>query len=403
MCAAFRPRFRRRDADDVAGDGSADEASDVPGDEADGGDDDEWLAYELHEWSLESRVMLQQLLTVDQVVHSWQGTTLLVHESLEDQVDRLIDEAEEAEKAKEATSRPIGPDDDLTAFEVGDWSPEMRAELVERLVQARVPHILEESAAAGDAAEGDGAEGDGAEGDGAEGDGAEGDGAEGDAAEGDAAEGDAAEGDEAEGERGAGDGAEGDGAEGDAAEGDEAEGDAAEGDAAEGDAAEGDAAEGDAAEGDAAEGDAAEGDAAEGDEAEGDAAERDGAGGWDLWVRETDEERVDLIVDDMLASVEEAGMEELDGLEVNDLLSGLFVACDRLRRDPRDLDGRRGVLANARRLAGVRTPFGFAATSWRSLRGTAGELLALVEAGDTEEEDLRELAHRLGDSLRMLI
>ena len=421
MCAAFRPRFRRRDADDVAGDGSADEASDVPGDEADGGDDDEWLAYELHEWSLESRVMLQQLLTVDQVVHSWQGTTLLVHESLEDQVDRLIDEAEEAEKAKEATSRPIGPDDDLTAFEVGDWSPEMRAQLVERLVQARVPHILEESAAAGDEAEGDGAEGDGAEGDGAEGDGAEGDGAdgavtaEGDAAEGDAAEGDAAEGDEAEGEGDAaegdaaeGDAAEGDAAEGDAAEGDEAEGDAAEGDAAEGDAAEGDAAEGDgaegdAAEGDAAEGDAAEGDAAEGDEAEGDAAERDGAGGWDLWVRETDEERVDLIVDDMLASVEEAGMEELDGLEVNDLLSGLFVACDRLRRDPRDLDGRRGVLANARRLAGVRTPFGFAATSWRSLRGTAGELLALVEAGDTEEEDLRELAHRLGDSLRMLI
>ena len=119
--------------------------------------------------SLESRVMLQQLLAVDKVVHSWQGTTLMVHESLEEQVDSLIDEAEEAEKAKEATSRPIGPDDDLTAFEVGDWSPEMRAELVERLVQARVPHILEESAAAGDEADGDDAAGDEAAGDEADG------------------------------------------------------------------------------------------------------------------------------------------------------------------------------------------------------------------------------------------
>ena len=272
--------------------------------------------------------MLQQLLAVDKVVHSWQGTTLMVHESLEEQVDSLIDEAEEAEKAKEATSRPIGPDDDLTAFEVGDWSPEMRAELVERLVQARVPHILEQSAAAGDKADGD--------------------------------------------------------------------------DAA-GDEAAGDEADGDDAEGSAAAGDEAEGDDAAGDEAAGDEADGDDAGGWDLWVREADEERVDLVIDDMLARVEEADMEELDGLEVNDLLSGLFVACDRLRRDPRDLEGTRGALTNARRVAGVRTPFGFAATGWRDLRGTANELAALVQADDSDDEDLRELAHRLSDSLRTLI
>ena len=344
MCAAFRPRFRRRDADHVAGSGSADDASDLPEAEAEAdGDGDEWLAYELHEWSLESRVMLQQLLAVDKVVHSWQGTTLMVHESLEEQVDSLIDEAEEAEKAKEATSRPIGPDDDLTAFEVGDWSPEMRAELVERLVQARVPHILEESAAAGDQADGD----------------------------------DAA---------------------GDEAAGDEADGDDAEESAAAGDEADGDDAEESAAAGDEVDGDDAEESAAAGDEVDG-----DDSGGWDLWVREADEERVDLVIDDMLARVEEAGMEELDGLEVNDLLSGLFVACDRLRRDPRDLEGARGALTNARRVAGVRTPFGFAATGWRDLRGTANELAALVQADDSDEEDLRELAHRLSDSLRTLI
>ena len=223
--------------------------------------------------------MLQQLLTVDQVVHSWQGTTLLVHESLEEKVDSLVEEVEEAEQAKEASSRPIGPDDDLTAFEIGDWSSEMRDQLVERLVQARVPHILEEST----------------------------------------------------------------------------------------------------------------------DEV------ADEGPGWDLWVRETDEERVDLVIDDLMVRVEEASFEELDGLEVNDLLSSLFVACDRLRRNPRDPDGIAGAVAGAGRIARVRTPFGFSAPNWRSLRDAAGELLALMEAEDTDEDELRDLARKLSDTLRMLI
>ncbi|MCY4665247.1 MAG: hypothetical protein OXC00_11320, partial [Acidimicrobiaceae bacterium] len=132
MSAAFRDRFRR---------GSADTEPEPFSDEDAPGDSDagEWLAYELHEWSLESRVMLQQLLTVDKVVHSWQGTTLMVHESLEETVDSLVDEVEETERAKEATARPIGPEDALTAFELAEWPEALRAELVERLVQARVP------------------------------------------------------------------------------------------------------------------------------------------------------------------------------------------------------------------------------------------------------------------------
>ena len=163
MAAAFRPRFRRGGADaepqrdlteenpfEAAGDDVGDE---VVGDLTDAGDADagddagddagEWLAYEFHAWSLESRVMLQQLLTVDQVVHSWQGTTLMVHESLEVAVDSLVEEVEETEKAKEAIARPIGPEDPLTAFELNEWPEALRAELMERLVQARVPHILD--------------------------------------------------------------------------------------------------------------------------------------------------------------------------------------------------------------------------------------------------------------------
>ena len=281
MPAAFRDRFRRGSADIGSEPSWSDPVDQDSDQDPEDGEAGEWLAYELHEWSLESRVMLQQLLTVDKVVHSWQGTTLMVHESLEEKVDSLVDEVEETERAKEAISRPIGPEDSLTAFELAEWSEALRAELVERLVQARVPHILD---------------------------------------------------------------------------------------------------------------------------TEGDADQETEPGEvCDLLVREADEDRVELVIDDLLAREEEAQFEELDGLEVNELLSALFVACDRLRRDPGDLDGMRGVVTNARRIAGVRTPFGFSAPSWRTLRNSVGELLDLLESEDTDRDDLREQAHRMSDTLRTLV
>lgn len=313
MPAAFRPRFRRGGADadrdeDVeqadaeVADEPAGAGGDDPGDDT-GEDGGEWLAYDFHEWSLESRVMLEQLLTVDQVVHSWQGTTLMVHESLEAAVDALVEEVEETEEAKEAIARPIGPDEPLTAFELADWPEALRAELMERLVQARVPHILDTEGEAGDLGE-----------------------------------------------------------------------------------------------------DPGEGDTEPAGDPE-DPGDTDTESGpvCDLLVREADEERVEVVIDDLLAREEEADFEEMDGLEVNRLLSDLFMACDRLRRDPRDFDGLRGVMEHARRVVRVRTPFGFAAPNWRNLRTAAGDLLALVEAEDSDEDDLRELAHRMSDTLRMLI
>ena len=316
MSAAFRDRFRRAIGDAEPEPPSLEMSDgDSAGDDVGDGEAGEWLAYELHEWSLESRVMLQQLLVVDKVVHSWQGTTLMVHESLEETVDSLVDEVEETERAKEATNRPIGPEDSLTAFELAEWPEALRAELVELLVQARVPHVLD------------------------------------------------------------------------------TEGDAAEGEAAEGDIAEGEAAEGDTAEGETAGSDVDQN--AEYEVADGEVC--------DLLVREADEERVELLIDDLLAREEEAQFEELDGLEVNDLLSALFVACDRLRRDPGDLDGVRGVVMNGRRIAGVRTPFGFSAPNWRNLRNAVGELLDLVEGEERDSDELRELAHRMSDTLRTLV
>lgn len=326
MPPAFRPRFRRGAADEAGEEASKAAGDEIDGEEAagdlvdaggehpggnragdgaaDGAEDDagEWLAYDFHEWSLESRVMLEQLLTVDQVVHSWQGTTLMVHESLEATVDGLVEEVEETEEAKEAIARPIGPDEPLTAFELAEWPEALRDELMERLVQARVPHVLDTGGDTRDAGGGDAGGGDA--------------------------------------------------------------------------------------------------DAA-GVDAPGSGAEPGPV--CDLLVREADEERVEVVIDDLLAREEEADFEEMDGLEVNRLMSDLFMACDRLRRDPRDFDGLRGVMAHARRIATVRTPFGFAAPSWRNLRNAAADLLAMVEDADSDAEDLRELAHRMSDTLRMLI
>ena len=298
-----------------------------------GGDDapdgvGEWVAYEFHEWSLESRVMLEQLLTVDQVVHSWQGTTLMVHESLESAVDGLVEEVEETEEAKEAIARPIGSDEPLTAFELADWPEALRTELMERLVQARVPYVID--------TEGD-------------------------------------------------------------------TGDPGGGDPGGGDPGGGDPGGGDPGGGDVGGGDVIDTEGDTGDAGSGDADGHEPEEVCDLLVREADEERVEVVIDDLLAREEEADFEEMDGLEVNRLLSDLFMACDRLRRDPHDFDGLRGVMAHAPRVGTVRTPFGFAAPNWRNLRNAAGDLLALVEDEDSDEEDLRELAHRMSDTLRMLI
>ena len=82
--------------------------------------DSEWLAYELHEWASETRAMLAQLLIADQVPHSWQGTTLLAHESVEETVDALIEEVESAENTD------LDPDKEQVAFEMEGWSASFR-------------------------------------------------------------------------------------------------------------------------------------------------------------------------------------------------------------------------------------------------------------------------------------
>ena len=227
------------------------------------GNHGEWVAYELHEWALESRLMLAQLLTAEKVPHAWQGTTLMVHEDVEEAVDALVEEVEAA------TDQRIEPGEEVVGFEMDGWSAELQADLITRIGAAGVPHEIDE----------------------------------------------------------------------------------------------------------------------------------DG----DLVVREADEEQVELVIEDLIARADDEGLEELDGLDVNALLSSLFVACDRLRRDARDADGVLGAVSHGRRLTEIRTPFGFAASSWRGLRDQSWELVEMLEGSGVDDDEIRTHAHELRDVLHRLI
>ena len=61
------------------------------------------------------------------------------------------------------------------------------------------------------------------------------------------------------------------------------------------------------------------------------------------------------------------------------------------------------MIEHGRRLARAATPFGFSATTWRSLRETAAELVDMIEADDTADDVLAELAQRLRDTLHRLV
>jgi len=258
----FQNPFRK--TDETLGGGQT-SPSDVDGDLGELVEDEqsEWLAYDLHDWALESRAMLAQLLLADEVVHSWQGATLLAHDSVEAAVDALIDEVKEAENAE------LDPDRAQLAFEMDGWSADLQSQLVQRLAAAGVPHGFDD----------------------------------------------------------------------------------------------------------------------------------DG----DLVVHEEDEDNVESVIEDLLARLGDDDREELDGLQLNDLLSAMFGAADRLRRDPFDGPALTAARAEGNRIAGIATPYGFAAAHWSGIRDQCLELVALIDGEGYDQDDLVTLAGRLRDGLHQVI
>lgn len=95
-------------------------------------------AYELYEWSFESRRMLDQLLTGEDVAHGWQGAVLIVREADEDRVDGLLEQAEAAD------GPVLDPDVDQIGYAMDDWSAEAQSLLIEALGLAGIPHLFDQ-------------------------------------------------------------------------------------------------------------------------------------------------------------------------------------------------------------------------------------------------------------------
>ena len=93
---------------------------------------------------------------------------------------------------------------------------------------------------------------------------------------------------------------------------------------------------------------------------------------------------------------------ELEGLDANGLLSEVFVACDRLRRDARDLAGIERLTDLAPVLVGHRPPFGIDGRMWSALGERASALVDLLGTGDPEPVAVSDMAGELAEILRHL-
>jgi hypothetical protein len=125
----------------------------------------------------------------------------------------------------------------------------------------------------------------------------------------------------------------------------------------------------------------------------------------DLLVYEVDEERVDALFEELDLHGPTDGRVQLDGEELNGLLSDAFVATDKLVRDAREPDAVVGVVSSANQLSQVATPVGFDDATWSRLTGQLADLAQLLASADdsTDDEEVSSRARSIRDRLRAWI
>ena len=270
------------DSVDVCPDCDLELVREQPTDQLDGADAEGQIEYELHEWAMESRVMLQSLLESAGIRHAWSGTDLIVAAAFEARVDALVEQVE-------VTTLPtLDPDLPKLAYDVEDWTDEQQTLLM---------HALDEVAIAYE-------------------------------------------------------------------------------------------------------------------------FDQDGA----LVVLEENEERVEAIldriefpdalpVDDGVADEDEdddgdgtdEGADVIDGLEAADVMSDLFVAADRLRKNARDAEGVLAMVERAGVAGRLRLPYGFSRAAWGDIVVQAVAVKDLLEGDDADDETICEHAQVLRDTLRQYV
>lgn len=99
----------------------------------------EQVAYELAEWDNASRVLLDQFLTGQGIMHVWETTSLVVRAADESVVDELVEQVE-------VSNQPtLDPDREQVVYELADWPDEKRTALADSLTEAEIPFGFDES------------------------------------------------------------------------------------------------------------------------------------------------------------------------------------------------------------------------------------------------------------------
>lgn len=104
--------------------------------------DTESVRYDLSEWSINQRANVASVLADAAVSHSWEGDELIIPVEDEDRVDAILDEIENQSSATDST-QALDSDEQLTEYELDDWSPTERNELSQMLTEFNVTYRWE--------------------------------------------------------------------------------------------------------------------------------------------------------------------------------------------------------------------------------------------------------------------
>ncbi len=128
----------------------------------------------------------------------------------------------------------------------------------------------------------------------------------------------------------------------------------------------------------------------------------------DLAVLADDEERVESLLDTLEFAAPESAIDAGegdpdDGIETAEILSDLFVACDRLQNDATDHAGVLGGVDAVNRLEGRPLPFGFGPALWKDIVAQAVALRSDIEDDSVPDLDLMDHARDLRTLLRQYV
>ena len=97
--------------------------------------------YDLSSWSSDQQAELTALLANADIAHAGVESELVVSEEFEDVVDRIFERLEkELGIGSTAVVGGVGDGDEVTEYELDDYSMAERREITERLVAARITH-----------------------------------------------------------------------------------------------------------------------------------------------------------------------------------------------------------------------------------------------------------------------